>query len=468
MIPASGKSIPERPFWKPNHFTNALKSNKAAMKLTILQSDKGDCLLLESADGHRILCDGGMTNSMKDHVSPALTKLCQPQNKIDFVYVSHIDQDHINGVLQLLRTELDWRVYQHHRDNGDTSVKKPACDRPPEIGGIWHNAFRDQVDMSGKVEDLLAAAVPALLATRVPDLQEAGEELYDIATAVPEAIEVSKLVAKPALNIPLNKIPGSNAKRRLLMARKNQPSFNVGSMKLTIIGPTAEELKKLRQGWNTWLSTNGPEVERINKKLKEKLDEFSTSAGAPPSIDLGDWNGVPNYKGVTAPNIASLMFMVEEADGKRLLLTGDSQQKFILDGLRSTGFLTGDSLHVDVLKVQHHGSEKNMDAEFARTVSADHYVFCGNGEHENPDLGVIDIIYQSRLGTNQSKLARSPIAQERKFTMWFSSSAALGPDNQSAQTHMEELERVVKQLAKGSKGKMKARFNKKPYLVLPV
>ena len=53
---------------------------------------------------------------------------------------------------------------------------------------------------------------------------------------------------------------------------------------------------------------------------------------------MRDWEGIPDYKGVTVPNIASLMFMVEE-DGKRLLLTGDGQQDFILAGLKRTGFL---------------------------------------------------------------------------------------------------------------------------------
>ena len=112
------------------------------------------------------------------------------------------------------------------------------------------------------------------------------------------------------------------------------------------------------------------------------------------------------------------MFMVEE-DGKRLLLTGDGQQRLHPAGLERTGFLDDGLLHLDVLKVQHHGSEHNMDEDFARKVSADHYVFCGNGEHENPDLAVIDIIFNSRLG-EQSVRTLAPQAENRKFHFWFS------------------------------------------------
>ena len=121
-------------------------------------------------------------------------------------------------------------------------------------------------------------------------------------------------------------------------------------------------------------------------------------SGSP--FDLRDWNGIPDHKGVTAPNVASLMFMVEE-DGKTLLLTGDGQQDFILQGLQRTGYLGDDGIHVDVLKVQHHGSENNMDADFARQVSADHYVFCGNGSHGNPEESVIRRHLQFTAGGRQ-------------------------------------------------------------------
>ena len=121
-------------------------------------------------------------------------------------------------------------------------------------------------------------------------------------------------------------------------------------------------------GWNTWLNKNGDTVSKIDKELKERMDEFSTALTVPAPIDLRDWNGIPDHEGVTAPNIASLMLMVEE-NGKRLLLTGDSQQDFILAGLKKTGFLANGHLHLDVHKIQHHGSEHNLDEDFVRQLA---------------------------------------------------------------------------------------------------
>ena len=66
---------------------------------------------------------------------------------------------------------------------------------------------------------------------------------------------------------------------------------------------------------------------------------------------------------VTPPNLASIMLLADEG-GKRLLLTGDGHSADIVKGLRLHGLLDGQGrLHVDVLKVQHHGAEFNIEHE---------------------------------------------------------------------------------------------------------
>ena len=77
---------------------------------------------------------------------------------------------------------------------------------------------------------------------------------------------------------------------------------------------------------------------------------------------------------VTTPNLASLMFHVR--DGNRtLLLTGDGHADDVLKGLAQRNLLDANGkLHVDVLKVPHHGAEFNMSVPFAQAVTADHYI----------------------------------------------------------------------------------------------
>jgi beta-lactamase superfamily II metal-dependent hydrolase len=41
-------------------------------------------------------------------------------------------------------------------------------------------------------------------------------------------------------------------------------------------------------------------------------------------------------------------------------------------------------IHVDLLKVQHHGSNHSTTQDFFERVTADHYVISGNGKHGIP------------------------------------------------------------------------------------
>ena len=52
---------------------------------------------------------------MRTHVRAELGKLRDDNRELALVYVSHIDNDHINGVLQLLEDEASWRVFDLHR-----------------------------------------------------------------------------------------------------------------------------------------------------------------------------------------------------------------------------------------------------------------------------------------------------------------------------------------------------------------
>jgi len=103
------------------------------MQLTAFQSGKGDCLLLaDTGDKTRILVDGGMPDAYSEHVAPALSALRKKNKKdIDLVYVSHIDRDHIGGILRMLDDEVLWRVHEHHVKNGNRTHPVPAVPRPP-------------------------------------------------------------------------------------------------------------------------------------------------------------------------------------------------------------------------------------------------------------------------------------------------------------------------------------------------
>lgn len=104
------------------------------MHLTVFQSDKGDCLMLESGE-NRMLIDGGMRDSYTRHVAPTLSQLQKNGNRLDLVYVSHIDRDHVFGVLQMMKDPVVWRVYDFHQTalGGNRNWPEPKVKRPPDM-----------------------------------------------------------------------------------------------------------------------------------------------------------------------------------------------------------------------------------------------------------------------------------------------------------------------------------------------
>jgi hypothetical protein len=97
-------------------------------------------------------------------------------------------------------------------------------------------------------------------------------------------------------------------------------------------------------------------------------------------------------------NLSSVVVLAEVGK-KRMLLTGDARGDKILQGLELVGLLKNDgksTMHVDVFKGPHHGSDRNAEPILFRRVTADHYVFSGNGEHGNPERETLKMLFDER------------------------------------------------------------------------
>ena len=151
--------------------------------------------------------------------------------------------------------------------------------------------------------------------------------------------------------------------------------------------------------------------------------------------------------------------LLAEEDGKSILLTGDGHWEDILAGLEACGKIpSGGGLHVDILKVQHHGSEHNVNADFCKRVTADHYVFCGNGAHENPDLRVVDIFAKSRFGDSNERSVNSQAGN--RCTLWFNSSSTDRLGKSKNKSYMRKVEKKMRDVERQSGGQIRSKFLK--------
>lgn len=329
--------------------------------LEVRRARKGDCLLLHygSTDDPRlVLIDGGPARVFEDFLEPRLDEMASARQgalPIDLVMVSHIDDDHINGILDL------------------TAKLKKAKRRhnplPYEVQVLWHNSFDDVI--GNRPEELVAA-----LHENFGTASTAGEpgrietDDADLA-AVLASINQGRTLRDDAkfLDILVNEPFGG-----LVVARGDDSSEAEldGGAKLTVVGPLQAELAELQAEHDKWLEKKG--------------------LGEPAPVT----SALAAYEDKSAANLSSIVVMAE-ANGRSILLTGDARGDKILDGLRRARFLTsGGGLHVDVLKVPHHGSDRNMEQGFFKTVTADHYVFSGNGEHGNPERATFEMLFNAR------------------------------------------------------------------------
>ncbi len=325
---------------------------------------KGDALLLhygpwEGPDW--ILVDGGPPGVYKKFLQPRLEQLrdefeIQADDPIPFemVMVSHIDDDHIAGVIDLFEDI----------DDAKTS-NQPA---PYRVEKLWNNTFDDLLDNDEEeiVSRMAATAASSSAANGLP-LPNMTRESRAVVATTRQGRDLRNLAKKLQAKV-------NDPFEGLIMAPASAAIAFDHGLTFTVIGPLEHRVRALQVQWD--------------KDVKKILED---EANAGQSAAFGD----------TSPfNLASICVLAE-MQGKSMLLTGDARGDFIIEGLEEVGLLQdGDTFHVDVLKMPHHGSDENVEVSFFERVTADHYLISGNGDHGNPEKTTLEMIEEAR-GTDE-------------------------------------------------------------------
>jgi beta-lactamase superfamily II metal-dependent hydrolase len=426
------------------------------VKLRVFHASDGDCLLLSSSDStpRRILVDGGRRTSYQQNTRAFLGGLRTANERIDIICVSHIDDDHITGILQLVEDEVDWRAFEFQQVD-TPGEPAPTVARPPEVGEVWHNALFHLVgdQIAPSVEGVLESVATVLAGAPSEELQDLASELDDLATGERSSMELSRRLSPEQLGIALNpRAAGPLMKRGTPGNAAGGEQVTLGKLKISVLGPSDDDIEKLRVGWQKWLDANEKALRELQAEMledEERLGTLSPRIVANPMLDAALGEGL---KKVTAANLASLMLLVEE-DVFSVLLTGDGVSQEILDGLAHHGKLDANKrIHVNVLKVQHHGALGNVEAEFVKSVTADHYVFCGNGAHHNPEKEVVEAFAKARLEGIEGGV---PVGPGTPFKFWFTSSSETPGLTAQRKQHMKIIEDTVNALRQGHTAQMR-------------
>lgn len=327
-----------------------------AMTLTALRAKHGDALLL-TADGATVLIDGGPPGVYNRSLRPALAALdaggVEPP-VIDLLMVSHIDSDHIAGVLDLTGDMID--------------AEQEERRKPVRIRRVWFNSFADTIARTGLATPSAASASAASVASAFEDMDVPGAD-HGCCGMVLSSVGQGRGLRRDldTLSIEVN----AWFDGRLALAGAAATPWTKNGLEIEVIGPTGAEVDKLKKEW----------AKQLPKILKKEAEAASLAAAA-QSLDRSVFN-------------LSSIVVIARAGGKSMLLTGDARGDMILRWLEAAGY-PGGRAHFDVVKLPHHGSDRNVTPEFFEKVTADHYVVSGDGKHGNPEPGMFDMLFAAR------------------------------------------------------------------------
>lgn len=332
--------------------------------LEALEAKKGDSLLLHfgtPANPGLIVIDGGPAGVYKKSLKPRLEELRASRApggalKIRLLMISHLDDDHINGVLQMLN-ELD-----------DLRADNKA--QPYNVLTLWHNTFDDILGNDGDVltANLQTAAKAASKDTAMP----AGLPIHHDAALVLASVGQGREVRARAKALAIDVNGGFDDLIGVPTGQKGKGLAIDQGLSFTVIGPSKQRVDELREEWD--------------KQIK-KMGVAKQAAFVDDSVF----------------NLASIIVLAK-AGNKTMLLTGDARGDDILEGLKSAKLLKNGTCHVDLFKVPHHGSDRNVSTEFFEQVTADDYVISGNGQHGNPEIATLKMLSEAREGDDDFTL----------------------------------------------------------------
>jgi hypothetical protein len=297
-------------------------------RLTMLPASEGDCLILsygpdETALRH-IIVDGGRKATWPA-LKRAIDDIEARGETIELLLLTHIDADHIDGLIEL--------------------ATDPAFAIIPKA--VWYNGY-----------DQLKAMVPS---GTIQPFGFRGADAYSRAIA--------------ARGWPLNKAFGGKA----IFTEDNPAPFEFAGLTLTMLSPDRAKLDRLRQDWQKAIkpppkpvAATGGGLEAFGKRpMPAVLDVDKLSK--PSSID-------------TAPSNGSSIALIAEYGGRRVLLGADAHPDVVVERLAE---IAGEgSCQVDLVKLPHHGSRANVTREMLEKLDCDRFAISTSGAvfgHPDPE-----------------------------------------------------------------------------------
>ena len=321
------------------------------LTLESLPAYEGDAFWIEWGEGsirHKMLIDMGRSTPGLN-IRNRIEELPEEERTFELLIVSHVDEDHIAGVVKGLARD-----------------KRPA----PQFKDIWFN---------GRTH--LSAGDVVIPQGFVPEGAKKGELLTT--WLLKSGVWNNQFGGGPVIR-PDDSIA--------------EPIILEGGMKVWVLGPTQAHLANFINDWDS-------EIKRAERKSGFMSDQRTIRGITNGFLAMGGSRKKPKKPKINdkqelhaladlefdldhSPANKSSISVLLEYNGTRLLMTGDQHAP---DLLEAVNLMSPDvPLKVDVFKVPHHGSNSNVVPELIEKIDTSKYlVSTGGNRFYHPDATAI-------------------------------------------------------------------------------
>ena len=184
--------------------------------------------LAESSDNRNpisILVDGGPSHTYERSLKPTLNAIL-PNKNMDLVILSHIDNDHVLGLIEL------FEAIKGQKNSSDSEIYKIGC--------LWHNSFPDLIASTENVDKLIRGINLSNRFSAIGDPNAISEfSALGALKGVSEGRDLTKLAQ--VLNIPINPQFGGD------IIATDHKVIGIDGLNIRILGPTPKNLRKVKK-----------------------------------------------------------------------------------------------------------------------------------------------------------------------------------------------------------------------------
>lgn len=343
------------------------------LSVKLLPAGYGDCILLSTDDAKpvNILIDGGLAQTYDDYIKKEAAHILELHQKLNLVICTHIDNDHISGLIELLNNKYS-----------------------KLIDSIWYNGLIQMIDSKyySKDEDKFTEGDNKIIDKIILEgvVSDKKQEI-----GINSGLSLGVLIDDK--NIALNTITSGKLIYNLINVGKYKISER---MYISIIGPSLKTINELECYWKDKMAAKNY-MFRIKDKIK-MTEAFEYQLRriklfyAPESFKISEKDDLKDYIGDLSEvdssiiNKSSISFILEYNEKKFLFLGDAVVDENLLANIKKN---VGNEYHFAAIKLPHHGSRFNISHEFIRRYTADEYFCLTNSEKFNhPDLQAISAV----------------------------------------------------------------------------